>query len=148
MVSHRCSPRLHTVSTHCKTPPAPSLICRTRTTQDGIDHQGVCASLGHHRVTRNSGSARNPEKLPQKLVRRGGGVVDRTALEMRHTRKGIGGSNPSLSAISALNFIDNFTDFLSRPNNRPNVCAGFRRVDANEGGQPTAAVWLPPRFSR
>jgi hypothetical protein len=30
--------------------------------------------------------------------RRGGRVVDRTALEMRHTRKGIVGSNPTLSA--------------------------------------------------
>ena len=29
---------------------------------------------------------------------RGGRVVECTALEMRHTRKGIGGSNPSLSA--------------------------------------------------
>jgi hypothetical protein len=29
-------------------------------------------------------------------------VVESTALEMRHTRKGIGGSNPSLSAILAL----------------------------------------------
>ncbi len=32
--------------------------------------------------------------------RRGGRVVDRAALEMRSTRKGTGGSNPSLSAIS------------------------------------------------
>ena len=30
--------------------------------------------------------------------RRGGRVVECTALEMRHTRKGIGGSNPPLSA--------------------------------------------------
>ena len=30
--------------------------------------------------------------------RRGGRVVDRVALEMRSTRKGTGGSNPSLSA--------------------------------------------------
>jgi hypothetical protein len=30
--------------------------------------------------------------------RRGGRVVECTALEMRHARKGIGGSNPSLSA--------------------------------------------------
>ncbi len=29
-------------------------------------------------------------------------MVECTALEMRHTRKGIGGSNPSLSAIFAL----------------------------------------------
>ncbi len=32
-------------------------------------------------------------------LRRGGRVVDRVALEMRSTRKGTGGSNPSLSAI-------------------------------------------------
>jgi hypothetical protein len=31
-------------------------------------------------------------------ARRGGRVVDRTALEMRHRCKPIGGSNPSLSA--------------------------------------------------
>ncbi len=33
-------------------------------------------------------------------LRRGGRVVDRVALEMRSTRKGTGGSNPSLSAIN------------------------------------------------
>ncbi|GEM_PF-1194027 len=33
------------------------------------------------------------------ISRRGGRVVERTALEMRHTCKGIGGSNPPLSAI-------------------------------------------------
>jgi hypothetical protein len=32
-------------------------------------------------------------------IRRGGRVVERTALEMRHTCKGIVGSNPTLSAI-------------------------------------------------
>ena len=32
------------------------------------------------------------------IRRRGGRVVECTALEMRHARKGIGGSNPSLSA--------------------------------------------------
>ena len=31
------------------------------------------------------------------IRRRGGRVVECTALEMRHARKGIGGSNPSLS---------------------------------------------------
>ena len=35
-------------------------------------------------------------------LRRGGRVVDRTALEMRHTGNRIGGSNPSLSATSEL----------------------------------------------
>ena len=34
------------------------------------------------------------------FLRRGGRVVDRTALEMRHTCKRIGGSNPPLSANS------------------------------------------------
>ena len=34
--------------------------------------------------------------------RRGGRVVECTALEMRHACKGIGGSNPSLSAIKVL----------------------------------------------
>jgi hypothetical protein len=32
-------------------------------------------------------------------IRRGGRVVECTALEMRHTCKGIVGSNPTLSAI-------------------------------------------------
>ena len=34
--------------------------------------------------------------------RRVGRVVDGTGLENRHTRKGIGGSNPSLSAITTV----------------------------------------------
>jgi hypothetical protein len=42
--------------------------------------------------------------------RRGGRVVDRTALEMRHTGNRIGGSNPSLSAINALNSISGSAD--------------------------------------
>ena len=35
---------------------------------------------------------------PASIVRRGGRVVECTALEMRHTGNRIGGSNPSLSA--------------------------------------------------
>ena len=34
----------------------------------------------------------------ENIMRRVGRVVDGTGLENRHTRKGIGGSNPSLSA--------------------------------------------------
>jgi hypothetical protein len=34
-------------------------------------------------------------------LRTGGRVVDGTGLENQHARKGIGGSNPSLSAIYA-----------------------------------------------
>jgi hypothetical protein len=37
-------------------------------------------------------------EVPTSVSRRGGRVVDGTGLENRHTRKGIGGSNPSLSA--------------------------------------------------
>src|SRR5450432_486237 len=43
----------------------------------------------------------SPSQLPViklKQSRRGGRVVDGTGLENRRTRKGIGGSNPSLSA--------------------------------------------------
>ena len=36
--------------------------------------------------------------------RRGGRVVDRAALEMRSTRKGTGGSNPSLSATNHVTY--------------------------------------------
>ena len=35
-------------------------------------------------------------------LRRGGRAVDGSGLENRHTRKGIGGSNPSLSAITLI----------------------------------------------
>jgi hypothetical protein len=35
------------------------------------------------------------------VTRRGGRVVDGSGLENRHTRKGIGGSNPSLSATQS-----------------------------------------------
>lgn len=46
--------------------------------------------------------------------RRGGRVVECTALEMRHTCKGIVGSNPTLSAILQ----NHATEFLSK--NVPN----------------------------
>ncbi len=39
-------------------------------------------------------------------------MVDCTALEMRHTRKRIGGSNPSLSAILVATFIFNSPQFI------------------------------------
>jgi hypothetical protein len=47
---------------------------------------------------RPTGAATPPAMAPW----RGGRVVDRTALEMRHRCKPIGGSNPSLSAIAFL----------------------------------------------
>ncbi len=44
-----------------------------------------------------------PEGLKVEAARRRGGrVVECTALEMRHTGNRIGGSNPSLSAIDAV----------------------------------------------
>ena len=40
----------------------------------------------------------NPSSQPVKIHWRGGRVVECGGLENRYTRKGIGGSNPSLSA--------------------------------------------------
>ncbi len=52
------------------------------------------------------------------ISRRGGRVVERTALEMRHTCKGIGGSNPPLSAnLQPVNFkLAQFLTFLKFAN--------------------------------
>jgi hypothetical protein len=59
-------------------PPSPFTAVRPKT---GFHFSGICS------------------KYPrQRGYRRGGRVVDRTALEMRHTGNRIGGSNPSLSA--------------------------------------------------
>lgn len=44
--------------------------------------------------------------MRSRVPRRGGRVVDRTALEMRSTRKGTGGSNPSLSAIFTIKLLN------------------------------------------
>jgi hypothetical protein len=52
---------------------------------------GLAAGHGSRYLVRRADNGR-----PR--MRRGGRVVECTALEMRHTRKGIGGSNPSLSA--------------------------------------------------
>ena len=47
-------------------------------------------------------------------IRRGGRVVECTALEMRHTCKGIVGSNPTLSAFYLINqYFFDFTSVLS-----------------------------------
>ena len=61
-------------------------IFKSTATEIGVG-RGLCLRyLAHQRSTKS------------RLNRRGGRVVDRTALEMRHTRKRIGGSNPPLSA--------------------------------------------------
>ena len=55
---------------------------------------GRADSIGEHEFDVQS---KRTERL-----RRGGRAVDGSGLENRHTRKGIGGSNPSLSAIESL----------------------------------------------
>jgi hypothetical protein len=46
--------------------------------------------------------ARTDQTADSRWLRRGGRVVERTALEMRHTGNRIVGSNPTLSAICLL----------------------------------------------
>ncbi len=58
-------------------------------------------------------------------------MVESTALEMRHTRKGIEGSNPSLSAIVALKLKDTSKILWVRPNSRPNSAVGLERTIAD-----------------
>ena len=67
---------------------------------------GACAEEGetHRRpqITRSRGAnfAAFPAGVPHAVERRGGRAVDRGGLENRFTRKGNGGSNPSLSAAA------------------------------------------------
>ena len=58
------------------------------------------AGVGH--VIRPADPMREADAPPIARARRGGRVVDRTALEMRSARKRTGGSNPSLSANSVV----------------------------------------------
>src|SRR5579872_6840981 len=50
---------------------------------------------------------------PSRVQRRGGRVVECTALEMRHTGNRIGGSNPSLSATSERSVPDTWVTVYS-----------------------------------
>ena len=61
-------------------------------------------------------------------LRRGGRVVECTALEMRHTREGIVGSNPTLSAMYLRKlFFGQFLSVLGHCGNRtPPAEAAFR----------------------
>ncbi len=72
---------------HGRGPSSVKAIAMLSTT--GVNGVGRGSALGYER-------RRTTRKT---LLRRGGRVVDRAALEMRSTRKGTGGSNPSLSAI-------------------------------------------------
>ena len=68
-------------------------------------------------------------------------MVECTALEMRHTRKGIGGSNPPLSASELVHLIENTeiieigsrpSESLSQTSNWPRTpCAGRRTALTN-----------------
>jgi hypothetical protein len=50
-----------------------------------------------------------------------GRVVDGTGLENRHTRKGIGGSNPSLSAITKLPYSTTIPASMQSVCNKPDL---------------------------
>src|SRR5882672_10346575 len=60
--------------------------------------------------------------LPRYGARRGGRVVECTALEMRHRCKPIGGSNPSLSASKSM--------ILQEKISLAELCRDFRRLAA------------------
>lgn len=52
--------------------------------------------------------------VKRKNIRKRAGVVERAALEMRYTRKGIEGSNPSASAKQKIRSDKSRADFLIR----------------------------------
>src|SRR5262252_2701521 len=100
--------------------PLSGLVCNTQNRMQiahrtfAVDNSGW-SSLGisrraqHDKANRHDPSPRNQGATARRVLfsivieikkGRGGRVVDGTGLENRHTRKGIGGSNPSLSAIT------------------------------------------------
>ena len=73
--------------------------------------------------------------------RRGGRVVDGSGLENRHTRKGIGGSNPSLSArFSTLLFPDHQTE---RPSSDAVMTSALLRITSPNLFGPTIREFRP-----
>ena len=71
--------------------------------------------------------ANEPPRPKLETSRRGGRVVDRTALEMRHTCKCIGGSNPPLSANISFQFSASAKVGITR-SKRPRTGRLLRRV--------------------
>src|SRR6516162_2371969 len=70
---------------------------------------------GFHFCGSCSKYTRDPQG-PASILRRGGRVVECTALEMRHTGNRIGGSNPSLSASYEFQRISANTHERKKPN--------------------------------
>src|SRR6516162_8806621 len=70
---------------------------------------------GFHFCGSCSKYTRDPQG-PASILRRGGRVVECTALEMRHTGNRIGGSNPSLSASYEFQRISANTHEAKKPN--------------------------------
>lgn len=75
---------------------------------------------------------RTGQALLPRPERRGAGVVDRAALEMRCTGNCTGGSNPSLSAIKGVNqAFARFTPFFTPKNVKLGVFVFFKILQKN-----------------
>ncbi len=75
---------------------------------------------------------RTGQALLPRPKRRGAGVVDRAALEMRCTGNCTGGSNPSLSAIKGVNqAFARFTPFFTPKNVKLGVFVFFKILQKN-----------------
>ncbi len=75
---------------------------------------------------------RTGQVLLPRPKRRGAGVVDRAALEMRCTGNCTGGSNPSLSAIKGVNqAFARFTPFFTPKNVKLGVFVFFKILQKN-----------------
>ena len=78
------------------------------------------------------GSGERAQVLLPRPKRRGAGVVDRAALEMRCTGNCTGGSNPSLSAIKGVNqAFARFTPFFTPKNVKLGVFVFFKILQKN-----------------
>jgi hypothetical protein len=83
--------------------------------------------------------------LRQQRPRTGGREVECTALEMRHTRKGIGGSNPSLSATRADRIAHGSAWRVSTaPRSSRSILRALARASNRLGLYPSELTVAPP----
>jgi hypothetical protein len=93
---------------------------------------------GHHSRPSRVPALFRPHCGPRADGWRGGRVVEVTALEMRHTRKGIVGSNPTLSATL-------YPKTPDRWECEPTVFCAHRRARKGGGSNPTLSATLYPK---